>query len=399
MTAVGARTIEEIVERARAMLPRLRERAAATEALRRVPDETIEDFTQAGLFRVFQPQRYGGYELDYGRTQIELGSVLGQACGSSAWVQSVIACHAWCVGMFPAAAQDAVWAPDPDARVASAFSSSTGRGRHVDGGVFLEGDWQFSSGSAACQWVILLATLPGTDGDLARIWCLVPRSDWEIVDTWYAAGLRGTGSFDIRVKGAFVPTAFTVDTGKLDGRPTPGSAVNPFYIYRLPLYPVFPFNVASPALGIARGAIEAYIDQMAARPERASMPQIQLRIAESSAEVDAATALLRADVTEMERAGRAGQPLPPDLLDRVRRDLSYSVVICTRAVERLATALGAHGMPDANPVQRALRDVHAIGNHGGNQWDVQGPPFARALLGLPPAAPTLAATSLPVAQS
>src|SRR5215813_12383423 len=101
-------TIDELAARAEALLPRLRERAAQTEELRRVPDETIADFRQAGFFRLFQPARYGGYELDYGPVQLALGSVLGHACGSSAWVQSVVACHAWLLGMFPRAAQDAV---------------------------------------------------------------------------------------------------------------------------------------------------------------------------------------------------------------------------------------------------------------------------------------------------
>src|SRR6266540_1004421 len=93
-TALARPTIEELKARARELVPRLRDRAARTEELRRVPEETIEDFRRAGLFRVFQPARYGGYQMDYGRTQLDLAGILGQGCGSSAWVQSVIACHA-----------------------------------------------------------------------------------------------------------------------------------------------------------------------------------------------------------------------------------------------------------------------------------------------------------------
>ena len=101
-------TTEELLARAWELVPVLRERAARTEELRRVPEETIEDFRRAGFFRVLQPARFGGYEMDYGITQIELASVLGRGCGSSGWVQSVVACHAWLVGMYPEAAQDAV---------------------------------------------------------------------------------------------------------------------------------------------------------------------------------------------------------------------------------------------------------------------------------------------------
>jgi len=116
-----------MVQRAEALLPRLRERAAATEALGHLPPETVADFVSGGFFRVLQPNRFGGMELDYGRVQLELCSTLGQACGSSAWVQMVVACHAWCLAKFPDAAQQAVWGEDPETLVASAFGFTTAR--------------------------------------------------------------------------------------------------------------------------------------------------------------------------------------------------------------------------------------------------------------------------------
>jgi 3-hydroxy-9,10-secoandrosta-1,3,5(10)-triene-9,17-dione monooxygenase len=382
-----APTLDQLVARAEGLLPRLRERAKECEALRRVPDETIQDFQEAGLLRVLQPARWGGYELDYGRTQVRLNTTLGRACGSSAWVQSVLACHAWIVAMYPPAVQEAVWGRDPDILIASSFSPSTGRAEAVDGGYRVRGDWQFSSGCHACQWAVLGAPVQRPDGPPDNLWFLLPRPDWEIVDTWYAPGLRGSGSHDVRVHDAFVPAEFVLDRGQIDGRPTPGSALNPSYQYRLPLYGFFPFNVAPPALGIARGAIEAYVEQTAARPERAQMPQRQLRIAESSAEVDAAEALLLADCAEVERRARAGEPLDGELLARLTRDLSFSVRLCTQAIGRLAATVGAHGMSDENPVMRAMRDVQAVGNHIANNWDLQALPYARGALGLPPERP------------
>jgi len=374
-----------MVERAESLLPRLRERAHQAEAIRRIPDETIRDFVESGLHRVLQPARYGGYELDYGRTQVALSSTLGRACGSSAWVQAVLASHAWLLGMYPSAVQDAVWGHDSDTLVGSAFSFKTGRGRRVDGGVVVSGDWQFSSGSDACQWVILGTPVERAEGPPENLWCLVQRPDWQVVDTWYAPGLKGSGSNDVHVDEAFVPAEFTLDRTQLDGRPTPGSTVNPWYIYRLPLHGFFPFNIAPAAIGIARGAVEAYVAQTAARPERANMVQRQLRISESAAEVDAAEALLLADCVEIERRGHAGEPFPEEVRARLVRDLSYAAKLCTQAVERLAATVGAHGMSDDNPVNRALRDVYAVGNHIAATWDLQALHYARAALGLPPA--------------
>src|SRR6266852_8262021 len=127
--------------------------------MRRMPDETIADFLQAGLLRIFVPERYGGYEIDYGPIQLALSRQLGRACGSSAWVQSVVACHAWLLGMFPRAAQDAVWGSDPEALLSTGISMRAGLGRPVDGGYQVEGHWEFSSGIDAVQWVMLMVPI------------------------------------------------------------------------------------------------------------------------------------------------------------------------------------------------------------------------------------------------
>jgi 3-hydroxy-9,10-secoandrosta-1,3,5(10)-triene-9,17-dione monooxygenase len=378
-------TIEDMVARAESLLPGLRQRAKETEEQRHVPTATIHEFLDAGLFRVLQPARFGGYELGYGRTQTELCNVLGRACGSSAWVQSVIACHAWCLAMFPAAAQDAVWSNDPDTLIGTAFNFNSGRGRPVDGGYFVDGEWSFSSGSDHCEWIILGTPIFDRDGPASkRIWTLLPRKDWEVVDVWFAAGLKGSSSNDIHVRGAFVPSEFTAESETFDGRPTPGSQVNAAYIYRLPLFSVFPYNVSTPALGIARGALEAFVEYTASRPDRANLPQRQMRIAESAAEIDAAHAVWLANAAQIERLGPTGGPWPASVLARFRRDLAYATMLCTRAVDRLTVAVGAHGMLEDTPIQRAFRDVHAIANHAANNWDLQAIPFARDALGLPP---------------
>jgi 3-hydroxy-9,10-secoandrosta-1,3,5(10)-triene-9,17-dione monooxygenase len=386
-TAARTPTLNDVLDRAHSLVPRLLDRARRAEELRRLPDETVRDLFEAGLFKVLQPARYGGYELDYGRTQIELCHILGQGCGSSAWVQCVIACHAWALGMFAPEAQDAVWGEDQDTLIASSFAPKTGRGQAVDGGYEIHGDWQFSSGSNICQWVILGTPIFETEsGPPARmLWCLVPRDKWQIVDTWFAAGLKGSASNDIRVQGAFVPHAFTLDTLLCDGRPTPGSAVNPSPLYRLPLWPIFPFNVSTPALGIARGALHAYIEYIGGRPERATMPQRQLRIAESAAEIDAALALLRANADVLSDSISSGEPVPREFLHHSTRDTSFAVKLCVQAIDRLAVAVGAHGMLDDTPIQRALRDVHAVANHNANNFDIAGAAFARSVLGLPAA--------------
>jgi 3-hydroxy-9,10-secoandrosta-1,3,5(10)-triene-9,17-dione monooxygenase len=385
-TAVAAQspTIADMVQRAYALLPVLRERAAEAEALGHLPPETAAQFRQDGFFRIMQPRRFGGMELDYGRVQLELCSVLGQACGSSAWVQMVVACHAWCLGMFPDAAQQAVWGDDPETLIASAFGFTTGKGRPVEGGYWVEGDWVFSSGSDLCQWIILGTRLE-QPGPPHMIWTLLPREDWEILDTWHAAGLKGSASNDIRVKGAFVPSEFTLDSPF--GPRTeamPGTLVNSNPMYALPLTGFFYFNVTTEALGIARGAIDAFAEQLTGRGDRPNLYGRQIRLAESSAELDAAEALIRSDVEVIDRILHAGAPIEPVFQAKLGRDLSFMVKMCAQAVDRLTGAVGAHGMSDDNPVHRASRDIHAIANHAVNNWEQQALTYSRARTNLPP---------------
>jgi 3-hydroxy-9,10-secoandrosta-1,3,5(10)-triene-9,17-dione monooxygenase len=382
--ASGTPTIDDMVQRARALLPALRERAAATEALGQLPRETVADFREGGFFRVLQPRRFGGMELDYGRTQLELCGTLGRACGSAAWVQMVVACHAWCLAMFPDAAQQAVWGADPETLVASAFGFTSGRGRPVEGGYWVEGEWVFSSGSNLCTWIILGTRLEQS-GPPKQIWTLLPRADWEILDTWHAAGLKGSASNNIRVKGAFVPTEFSLDISFAPGgAPTPGSRVNPNPMYALPLAGFFPFNVTTEAIGIARGAVDAFAEQLSGRGDRPNLYGRHIRLAESAAEVDAAEALIRADVGGIDRILHEGAPLEPAFQAKLARDLSFMVKLCSQAVDRLTGGVGAHGMDDDNPVHRASRDVHAIANHAVNNWEHQALTYSRARAGLAP---------------
>jgi 3-hydroxy-9,10-secoandrosta-1,3,5(10)-triene-9,17-dione monooxygenase len=373
-----------MVERAQALVPKLRERAATAEALGHLPPETVADFREGGFFRVMQPRRFGGMELDYGRLQLELCGVLGQGCGSSAWVQMVVACHAWCLAMFPEEAQQAVWGADPETLVASAFGFSTGKGRPVEGGYWVEGDWIFSSGSDLCQWIILGTRLEQA-GPPKMIWTLLPRKDWEILDTWHAAGLKGSASNDIRVKGVFVPHELSLDISfGPSSQATPGSLVNRNPMYGLPLAGFFYFNVTTEALGIARGAIDDFAQQLAGRGDRPNLIGRQLRLAESAAELDAAEALIRSDVAVIDHILHDGAAVEPAFQAKLGRDLSYMVRLCAQAVDRLTTAVGAHGMGDDNVVHRASRDLHAIGNHAVNNWEHQALNYSRERTGLPP---------------
>jgi alkylation response protein AidB-like acyl-CoA dehydrogenase len=391
MAEAKAQTHARLVVAARDMIPVLKERAARTEEQRTVSVETIRDFKSAGFFRIFQPARYGGYELDYGAIQFDLAGEIGRACGSSAWVLTVLACHSWMMGMLPREAQDEVWADDPEALLCSGVVPDQGRAVPAPGGVSVSGRWRFSSGVDHAQWALLGMPLIEGSGPPQMIWCLLPRKDFTIADEWFVSGLRGTGSKDILVKDVLVPERRITTFGALMAGQGPGGKANESHIYRLPLFSVFPYNICAPAYGLARGAIETYAQQVKARPPRQMGPPqpgldpLLLRFAEASSQVDAAAALLYKNAGELNEQARAGQPFLPAQAARYQRDLSFAALQFTHAAESIAYMSGAHGLFDSNPIQRILRDIHAVNVHIGLRWESCAANYVRAALEIAPA--------------
>src|SRR5215813_12134186 len=188
----GPPDFAELLQRAEALVPVLRERAGKAEELRRVPDETIEDLHRSGLFRILQPERVGGSELPF-RSIVELVSVIARGDGSTAWVLANLAAHHWLLGMWPRQAQDEVWNESPDNLIGSALIFPRGRAHRVAGGYRVTGRWPFSSGVDPSAWNIVGAIAQDEDSGKAepRIF-LMPASDYTIIDTWHVIGLAGT---------------------------------------------------------------------------------------------------------------------------------------------------------------------------------------------------------------
>jgi len=379
-----------MVDRAEVLLPRLRDRAADTEELRRLPLETESDLHEAGLFRIVQPKRVGGAELDY-VALVDCAAVLGRADASVAWNFANLASHHWMLGMFDRRAQDLVWDTDANALIASSFIFPAGRARKVEGGYRLRGSWPFSSGVASCEWNMLASVVSSedeADGIEYRIF-LVHKSDYRILDTWNAAGLRGTGSNDVEVRDAFVAEGLSVAVSDLAGGPTPGSAVNPNALYTLPVFSLFPYVLSGVALGNAQACLDDYIDvarhraSTYNRTKLGDMQSTQIKIAEASAKIDAARLIMRSNCVEAMADARRGDIPDMAAKTRLRRDGAYSVNLCTEAVSLLFSASGARGLFTTGVLQRQFRDAHAINSHLAFNFDAAGTNYGRVALGLP----------------
>src|SRR5918996_114216 len=249
---------DELWGQALELLPKLKERAARCEELRRLPDDTLRDFHDSQLFRIHQPKRVGGAELEFAAV-VTFGALLARACASTSWNFINFLSHHLMLGMFPPRVQDEIWGRSRDALIASSFVFPAAKARKVKDGYVISGRWPFSSGVDPSEWNMLagLAFLDDNAPPEQRVF-LLHRSQYRVHDTWFAGGLRGTGSKDVEASEQFVPDHLTLAVADTKGGPTPGSALNPGPLFKLPVFALFPYMLSGVALGIAEGLIEDF---------------------------------------------------------------------------------------------------------------------------------------------
>ncbi len=377
---------DELVARARALAPKLRERAVRAERDRNIPQESVDEFIAAGLIHTLQPKRWGGYEHDH-EVAFDIAVELGKStCGSSAWCLNYLADHACMLALFPEEAQHDVWSRNNAACIATS-AAPTGKVALAPGGYRLDGRWSWCSGLRHSHWIMIggLVQRPGEDHPDMRLY-LVPVSQVKQDDTWYCAGLRASGSNTAVLDNVFVPEHRSVSFSVLREGCSPGSKVNANPMYRAPFIAVHSYALLGPVLGVARGGYAEFVQWTRQRYLTytqlaiAQHVPVQIRVAEIAAQIDAAELLARRAFATA-RADYAGMSLVTRTL--LRRDFTYAVRSLREALDDLVKIAGSSGLMDDNPVQRCWRDAHAISSHVVMNWDVPAENFGRVEFGLP----------------
>ncbi len=372
-------THEQLIERARALVPILRERLPATTEARRVLPETIKDFHEAGFFKMLMPERWGGFESDPS-TFFEVQYTLAEGCPSSAWVFGVVAVHSWQLALFPDQAQQDVWEPDREAIISSSYAP-TGKIEVVEGGFRVNGRWSFSSGCDNCQWIFLGGLAP------EMYTFLLPRSDYTIEDNWDVGGLVGTGSKDIVVDNAFVPAHRTHKL--IDGFKTnsPGNELNTAPLFRVPFGQIFVRSVSTTAIGIAQATLDQFLEVARNRVSASTSgkvsldPTVQMACARAASLIDGVKLTLHRNIDElMDFASRSERP---SIERRVqfRFESALAVERCVEAVDMLFATAGGRAIFNSNPMLAHFLNAHAAQAHFANKTDKPARNFGTVLLG------------------
>lgn len=356
------RVIDQVAE----LADQLRAQAAEAERIGRLTDETVKLMKQMGNIRLLQPKRHGGLEV-HPREFAETVMALAALDPSAGWINGVVGVHPYQLAYADPRVGEEIWADDVDTWIASPYAPQ-GIARPVDGGYIFNGRWQFSSGTDHCDWIILGALVGDAEGKPVTppqiLHMILPRKDYEIVeDSWDVVGLRGTGSKDVIVRDAFVPSYRTMDGLKVMDGTAQREAGMTDPLYLMPWSTMFPLGISAATIGIAEGALAAALDYQRDRVNASGVavkddPYVMYAIGEAAADINAARQELLANVDRIYDMVAAGQEVPFEVRAAGRRTQVRAVWRAVSAVDEIIARCDGNGMRMDKPLQRYWRDVH-----------------------------------------
>ncbi|WP_052378721.1 acyl-CoA dehydrogenase family protein [Polycyclovorans algicola] len=379
-------TPDMLVQRAKDMVPKLKARVAEAEASRQIPAQTIAEMKAAGFFRILQPKAYGGYEMDP-EVFYDVCMTLAEGCMSTAWVYGVVGVHNWQMALFDPKAAEDVWGDNDGSVLVASTYMPKGQVTPVEGGFKFSGRWGFSSGIAHCGWV-LLGGLIFTEGQPPEYRTfLLPKSDFEVVDTWHTMGLKGTGSNDIVVKDAFVPEYRTHKASDGFMGTNPGRHTFTADLYKLPFGQIFVRAVSSAAIGGLQGGLDTFRDFASVRVgdmgnKTSEQGPAQIAAAEAAVAIDEMKLVLRRNFEVLMGKIRKQQPLD-DVQQRLhfRYQASQVVERSAQHIYKLFSACGGRGIFTDFPLHRYMTDIFAARGHYANNPDQFGRNYGAVMLG------------------
>lgn len=356
------RVIDSLAE----VADQLRGQAEEAEKIGKLTDDTVKTMKQLGNIRLLQPKKHGGMEV-HPREFAETVMATAALDPSAGWINGVVGVHPYQLAYADPRVGAEIWADDVDTWVASPYAPQ-GVAKPVDGGYIFNGRWQFSSGTDHCDWIFLGAMIGDADGKPLMppqmLHMILPRKDYEIVeDSWDVVGLRGTGSKDVIVKDAFVPSYRTMDAMKVMDGTAQREAGMTETLYLMPWSTMFPLGISSATIGIAEGALAAALEYQRSRVNSSGVaikddPYVMYAIGEAAADINAARQELLANADRIYDMVDAGKEVSFEDRAAGRRTQVRAVWRAVSAVDEIFARCGGNGTRMDKPLQRYWRDVH-----------------------------------------
>lgn len=381
-------TRDELVRRASDLKPLLRRHALWAEENRRLHDDVVDALADAGMFKLRQPKRYGGFESDT-TTLVEVAAELGMGDGAASWVTSVYWIPGWMACLFPDHIQDEVFAA-PDTRVCGTLSPSA-TAVSADSGIVVNGKWQFISGALHANWQEIIAIMVPTEGEPYPIMGLVPMTDLLIVDDWNTSGLRGTGSVSTVAKDLFVPQERVLPLPAILAGKSASRGLANAAIFRNPLLPVASASSVGTVIGLGRSAKEAFFRRLPSRKitytgyeSQREAPLTHLQVAEATMKLDEAEFHARRLADLVDTKGVEGAEWKLEERVQARADMGACVKLVKESVGIFAEASGGTSIYNDMPIQRIARDAQAVSLHALMHPNTNAELHGRVLCGLEP---------------
>ncbi|WP_192553547.1 p-hydroxyphenylacetate 3-hydroxylase oxygenase component [Pseudomonas sp. IzPS59] len=378
-----------LLEDLKSILPAIAANAAFAELDRSVPAQNIALLKSIGMHHALQPKKYGGLEISLPEFA-DCIALLAGSCASTAWAMSLLCTHSHQLAMFSPVLQEEVWGTDPDATASSSIAPF-GRTVEVEGGVTFSGEMGWSSGCDHAEWAIMGFRRKNAEGTQDYCFAVLPRSDYEIRDDWFAVGMRGSGSKTLIVNEAFVPE-HRIQKAKdmMEGKSVGFGLYPDSKIFFAPYRPYFASGFSTVSLGVAERMLEVFREKTKNRVRAytgaavgAATPAL-MRLAESTHQVAAARALLEKSWNEIADHSERHTYPSRETLAFWRTNQGYATKMCIEAVDRLMAAAGGGAWFETNELQRLFRDAHLTGAHAYTDYDVCAQILGRELMGLEP---------------
>lgn len=377
----------DIVARAKALQPLIKEYAKQTEDDRRVAEPVVQALQEAGLFHISVPKRLGGSGANF-RTFIEAVAEIGRADGGTGWATALLNVCTWFASLMDDRAQQDAFGDVADLpRICGIFTTSL-KSEKVSGGYKVTGEWWYASGSLHAQWGTLGITIGETpEGEPITALALIPLSDLTIRDTWHVAGVRGSGSNTLVAENVFVPEHRIINFGEMaqENYLRSASEDNDYASF----VPVAEIVLVAVQLGLARAAIDITLDRGANKPvayttfkQAKDSPAHQIEFAEAVNAADMAHLLVARACADIDAAAARQEKMDPMIRARVRMDTGQAAKLCREAINRMLSVNGAGSFANANPLQRIWRDSEVASRHAFVLPEVANLVYGRALFGI-----------------